>query len=52
VIMPQFFESRKVCKKYDKYPSVPEGFVFRSDVNDMWLNQDDLKEMLREVKIE
>lgn len=31
VIIPQFFESHKVCKKYDKYPSVSEGFVFRSD---------------------
>ncbi len=52
VIMPRFFESRKVCKKYDKYPSVPEGFVFQSNVNDMWLSQDQLREMLKEVEIE
>jgi UDP-N-acetylglucosamine 4,6-dehydratase len=52
VILPQFFESHKVCKKYDKYPSVPEGFVFRSDVNDLWLNQDELREIIKETEIE
>jgi len=52
VTMPQFFESRKTFKKYDKCPSVPEGFVFQSDVNDMWLSQDDLREMLKEMEIE
>jgi UDP-N-acetylglucosamine 4,6-dehydratase len=52
VIMPQFFENRKVYKKYDKYSSVPEGFVFRSDVNDMWLSQDELREMIKGMEIE
>jgi len=52
VIVPQFFESRKVCKKYDECPSVPEGFVFRSDTNDMWLSQDELREMIKELEIE
>jgi UDP-N-acetylglucosamine 4,6-dehydratase len=52
VILPQFFESHKVCKKYDKYPSVPEGFVFRSDVNDTRLSQDEIREMLKEMEIE
>ncbi|MBN1392343.1 MAG: UDP-N-acetylglucosamine 4,6-dehydratase (inverting) [Sedimentisphaerales bacterium] len=52
VIMPQFFETRNVCKKYDKYPSVPDGFVFRSDVNELWLNQDELREMIKETEFE
>lgn len=52
VIMPQFFESHKVYEKYDRYPAVPDGFVFRSDVNDMWLNQDELRQMLKEIEIE
>lgn len=52
VIMPQFFESRKVRKKYDTYPLVPDGFVFQSNVNDMWLSQDQLREMLKEVEVE
>jgi len=33
-------------------PSVPEGFVFHSNVNDMWLSQERLREMLKEVEIE
>lgn len=52
VIMPQFFESHKVCKKYDKCPSVPEGFVFQSNVNDTWLGQDQLRQMLGTIEIE
>jgi UDP-N-acetylglucosamine 4,6-dehydratase len=52
VILPQFFESHRVCKKYDRYPSVPEGFVFSSDVNDTWLSQDELREMLKEIEVE
>lgn len=52
VIIPQFFESHKACKKYDEYPSVPDGFVFHSNVNDTWLSQDDLREMLKGIEIE
>jgi UDP-N-acetylglucosamine 4,6-dehydratase len=52
VIMPQFYESEKFCKKYDKYPSVPDNFVFRSDVNDMWLGPDELREMIKEMDFE
>ena len=46
VILPQSFETTKSCKKYDKYVSVPDDFVFRSDVNDMWLSQDELKDII------
>jgi UDP-N-acetylglucosamine 4,6-dehydratase len=52
VIVPRFFESKEVNEKYAKYPPVPEGFVFHSNVNDMWLSQDDLREMLKEMEIE
>lgn len=52
VIIPQFFESRKVRKKYDKYPSVPEGFVLHSDGKDILLSQDELREMIKELEIE
>lgn len=54
VIMPQFsaFEDSKVEKKYDKYPSVEEGFVFQSDTNERWLSQEELAEMIRGMKIE
>lgn len=52
VIIPQFFGDDKVFAKYDEYPSVPEGFVFKSDKNDMWLSQDQLREVLRTIEIE
>ncbi len=46
VILPQFFESKKVHKKYEKFPSVPKGFVYRSDRNDKWLTISEMKKML------
>lgn len=52
VILPPSFETTTTCKKYDKCPSVPDGFVYRSDVNDMWLSQNELREMIRELEIE
>lgn len=54
VIMPQFsaFEDSKVEKKYDKYPSVEEGFVFQSDTNERWLSQEEFRKMIRGMKIE
>ena len=48
VITPQAFETSGVCKKYDRYPSVPEDFIFRSDVNKEWLSQDELRKMLKD----
>ncbi|RKY25157.1 MAG: UDP-N-acetylglucosamine 4,6-dehydratase (inverting) [Planctomycetota bacterium] len=52
VIMPQFLESSEAREKYDKYPAVPEGFVFRSDVNDVWLGSEELREQIRKMEIE
>ena len=50
VILPQFFESKEVLEKYKKYPDLPEGFVYRSDKNDIWLTIDKLKRMIDECK--
>ena len=52
VIVPQFFEGMVVDEKYAEYSSVPDDFVFQSNVNDMWLSQDQLREMLRTIEIE
>ncbi len=52
VIVPQFFESRRVDEKYASCPSVPNGFVFQSNVNDTWLSQDQLRSTIKEMKIE
>jgi UDP-N-acetylglucosamine 4,6-dehydratase len=51
VILPEFFGSQRVLDKYAKYPSVPEGFVFSSDVNDMWLSTEDLAETIKGLKL-
>ena len=47
VMMPQFFEKQEAHEKYDQSPSVPEGFVYRSDVNDAWLDVEQLHEMIK-----
>jgi len=52
VILPQSFETTLNCKKYDSYSSVPEGFIFRSDISDMWLTQDELRESLKGLDLE
>jgi UDP-N-acetylglucosamine 4,6-dehydratase len=52
VITPQFFESRMVHQKYEKYPSVPDGFVLQSNVNDKWLSQEDLRKKIKGLVIE
>jgi UDP-N-acetylglucosamine 4,6-dehydratase len=52
VIVPQFFESSEVCEKYAQYPSVPDEFVFQSNVNDVWLSCDELRNMIEEMQLE
>ena len=52
VITPQFFESRKVHQKYANYASVPDEFVFQSNVNDKWLSQDELRKKIKGLAIE
>ncbi|MHC5060100.1 MAG: UDP-N-acetylglucosamine 4,6-dehydratase (inverting) [Planctomycetota bacterium] len=53
VVMPQFlaFEDGMAEKKYNKYPSVQDGFAFQSDTNEAWLSQEELREMIRGMKI-
>lgn len=45
VILPQFFKE-KLHNKYGKYPSVADGFVYRSDTNDEWVTTENLKKMI------
>ncbi len=46
VVLPQFFESSSVYKKYDKLPSAAEGFEYRSDTNTEWLSSAELKKIM------
>lgn len=47
VILPQFVDGN-LCKKYDKYTSVPKGFAYRSDTNDSWVTAEDLERMINQ----
>jgi UDP-N-acetylglucosamine 4,6-dehydratase len=52
-ILPQFeFEQSKLSKAYENVALVREGFVYRSDLNEMWLSPDQLTSMLKEIKVE
>lgn len=46
VVLPQFFESSSVHAKYDKLPSVTDGFEYRSDTNTDWLSPAALEKMV------
>jgi UDP-N-acetylglucosamine 4,6-dehydratase len=52
VILPQFFESRAVHKKYNSCPFAPEGFIYRSDKNDKWLTVKQLQKMIENIEIQ
>jgi len=46
VILPQFFERKRLYKKYMDCPNIPDGRAFRSDSNDLWLNEEQLRNMI------
>ena len=53
VILPQFVSSVRVLDKYKSFAQVSsDEFVYRSDKNNKWLTIEELKEMIRKVKIE
>ncbi|MCS7262318.1 MAG: UDP-N-acetylglucosamine 4,6-dehydratase (inverting) [Aquificaceae bacterium] len=49
VLLPQFQFEARAPKKWLSYPRVPEGFFYRSDANDWWLEGEELKEFLRKA---
>jgi len=50
VVLPQFFNSKDLYEKYKNCSSVPEGFIYHSDKNDMWLTLDELKDMVKNIE--
>lgn len=51
VILPQFFKTKEVHKKYEKLLGVPDGFSYRSDNNDVWFTAKDLKKIADTVAV-
>ncbi len=47
VILPQFNFEAKALEVWKDYPKMQEGFFYRSDKNDWWLEGEELKEFLR-----
>jgi UDP-N-acetylglucosamine 4,6-dehydratase len=52
VIIPQFVGGERAAEKYARFSSLPEGFVYRSDVNDTWMNRDQLRDIIQRLDIE
>ncbi|UCD55371.1 MAG: UDP-N-acetylglucosamine 4,6-dehydratase (inverting) [Candidatus Omnitrophota bacterium] len=46
VILPPFFHTNVIPKKYEKFSSVPKNFIFRSDTNDRWLTVEEVRKMI------
>ncbi|MBK8574357.1 MAG: UDP-N-acetylglucosamine 4,6-dehydratase (inverting) [Elusimicrobia bacterium] len=46
VVLPQFAASSALESKYAHYDYVKEGFAYRSDTNDAWLEVDSLRAMI------
>ena len=51
VILPQFSEREGVHLKYNSYQDVNEGFTYRSNSNDSWLTEKELKIMIDNLNL-
>jgi UDP-N-acetylglucosamine 4,6-dehydratase (inverting) len=51
-IMPQFFAGEEIFEAYKNCPTVPEDFVFQSNINDSWLSGVELEEMIKGIELE
>jgi UDP-N-acetylglucosamine 4,6-dehydratase len=49
VILPQFFENKKIQEQYDSCERVPKGFIYRSDMNKDKLTVTKLKEIISKM---
>jgi len=51
VILPQFFESNEIKEQYKSSLKVPEGFIYRSDLNKEQLTVAKLKEIISKMPL-
>ncbi|MEJ5338865.1 MAG: UDP-N-acetylglucosamine 4,6-dehydratase (inverting) [Aquificaceae bacterium] len=49
VILPHFSFEARALEKWQRYPRMPEGFFYRSDRNDWWLEGEELKIFLEKA---
>lgn len=52
VVLPQFVQARKLIQQYEGKPECPVGFVYRSDVNNEWLDVGGLRAMIESTEVE
>jgi len=52
VILPTYFFDSHKKQIYDSLKKAPENFSYRSDTNSLWLNVEQLREMVQNVKPE
>jgi len=51
IILPQFFDSKKLRAKYSQYSFVPNDFVYTSDKNSHFLTAEELQDLIREMEL-
>ncbi len=47
VILPQFIDTKEIHDQYALSPKVPEGFLYRSDINKEWITAEQLGKLLK-----
>lgn len=52
VILPQFIFRKIEFDKYSRYSKMPDGFYYRSDKNDQWLNAKSISSMIQELEVD
>ncbi|MBF0485509.1 MAG: UDP-N-acetylglucosamine 4,6-dehydratase (inverting) [Candidatus Omnitrophica bacterium] len=50
IVLPQFMSAEDIFAKFKGGKALPEGFIYRSDLNKDWLNVEHLRTMVRHWK--
>jgi UDP-N-acetylglucosamine 4,6-dehydratase len=50
VVLPQFMINSKIFSKFKRRDYLPEGFIYRSDLNKEWLNINKLQNMMQGLR--
>jgi UDP-N-acetylglucosamine 4,6-dehydratase len=47
IVLPQFADTDDIAKKYKNIPALPDGFIYRSDLNKDYLSVEQLRAMVK-----